>query len=83
MMIHCDPFCQENSPHPCLVRFNERKSLMTLDASDFGKLGLDGDAAKAYKTLQVSNPLALDALALHAKIHRDKILGVVSPLYGK
>ncbi len=79
-MIRCDPFCQENSPYPCLVRSNKRKYLMTLDSRNLGKLGLEGDAAKAYKTLQVSNPLALDELALHAKIHRDKILGVAKEL---
>lgn len=53
---------------------------MTLDSRDYGKLGLEGDAAKAYKTLQISNPLALDELALHAKINRDKILGVAKEL---
>ncbi|MCZ6614102.1 MAG: hypothetical protein O6762_05445 [Thaumarchaeota archaeon] len=53
---------------------------MTLDSRDFGQLGLKGDTAKAYKTLQASNPLALEELALHAKIDRDKILGVAKEL---
>ncbi len=53
---------------------------MTRDSSDFGQLGLEGDAAKAYQTLQVRNPIALDELALHAKIHRNKILGIAKEL---
>lgn len=53
---------------------------MNLNSRDVDKLGLVGDVAKAYHTLQVRNPLSLDELALHAKIHRDEILGVAKEL---
>ncbi|MFQ6011238.1 MAG: hypothetical protein ACE5KG_03600 [Nitrososphaerales archaeon] len=45
-----------------------------------GKIRLEGDAAKAYHTVQRHNPVTLDELALQARIPRHKILRVVKEL---
>ncbi len=53
---------------------------MSFDSRKAEELGLEGDAAKAYHTLQRRNPLTLDELAFHANIQRHKILSVAKEL---
>ena len=53
---------------------------MSFDSRDAEKLGLEGDVALAYHTLQRRNPLTLDELAFQANMQRDKILSVANEL---
>ncbi len=53
---------------------------MSFNIRDADKVGLEGDAARAYYALQRRNLLTLDELASHANIQRDKILGVAKEL---